>query len=167
MSKQDSTLSQDLLCEIFEYKDGELYWKTRTSIRIVIGKKVGYLDKDGYTYTRINGKYYGIHRLIFMMFNGYVPELIDHIDRNPTNNRIENLRSVTKSENALNSKISSTNTTGVKGVSWHKAAQKYHARITINGVCINLGLHKHLQEAKKAISEFKIKNNNEFINLGY
>jgi uncharacterized protein YigA (DUF484 family) len=64
--------------------------------------------------------------------NGYLPDLIDHIDGNKLNNRIENLREASKQENCQNQKVRLTNSSGVKGVSWHKANKKW-----IVAVCKN------------------------------
>ena len=71
--------------------------------------------------------------------------MVDHIDRNPANNCYANLRSCTKAENTINSKLRSDNTTGYRGVSYHKASGSYQARINIvrkdKNVRLNLGLY--------------------------
>lgn len=88
--------------DIFEYQDGELIWKIDSFANKVKGKKAGALNNTGYLRTKYNKKKYLNHRIIFEMFNGYIPEFIDHIDRNRLNNKIENLRPATRSLNAFN-----------------------------------------------------------------
>ena len=74
------------------------------------------------------------HRLIYLMHHGYLPKIVDHIDGNPKNNQIENLREALMIENVWNQKKRSTNTTGVKGISYSKKANKYTARCMSNGI---------------------------------
>jgi hypothetical protein len=162
----DQIISQEYLREIFDYKNGELYWKKRTSIRITIGKKVGYLSKDGRIYTRINKKLIAIHRVIFAWHYGYFPKLVDHIDRNSLNNKIENLRQATKAQNSYNSKIPVTNTSGIKNVCWHKPSKKWHARLVIGGKLIISSLFKDLNDAKNYVEKMRQIHHKEFANNG-
>jgi hypothetical protein len=128
------------LHETFQYQDGELYYKKSPNFRIVLGQKAGGTNSNGYIIIEIKQKSYKAHRLIFLYHNGYLPEFIDHIDQNKQNNNIENLREVTKSENKYNTKKYKTNTSGYKGVSYHKASKKWAACIRINKKDIWLGL---------------------------
>ena len=82
------------------------------------GGFAGTLRKDGYW--RVGKEKYYVHRLIWEILNGPIPigMVIDHIDRNPSNNKIENLRVVAHKENMNNCKIRSDNKTGVKGVTY-------------------------------------------------
>ena len=86
-----SSITQEMLHEFFYYKDGVLYWKiskprSRKKAHDAAGRRV----KQGYLQTCINRKRVLNHQIIFMMFHGYIPKEIDHIDRNVDNNRIEN-----------------------------------------------------------------------------
>lgn len=76
--------------------------------------------------------------------------IVDHIDSCKINNKINNLRWVTSSENNMNRLVSSNNSSGVKGVSFHKRNGKYRARIQINKRNIHIGYYKTLEEAKLA-----------------
>lgn len=77
----------------------------------------GSLDKDGYLIIKIKKKQYKAHRLVYAFFNGKFPEQeIDHINRIRTDNRIDNLRAVTRTENVRNSYVPPNKETGVVGV---------------------------------------------------
>jgi len=125
-------LTQDYLKFIFDYKDGHLYWKNPKSNRVKIGDKAGNKNINGYFSTKINSKLYKNHRLIFLMHHGYLPKMIDHIDGNPLNNCIENLREATSFENSYNRKTKITNKLNVKNVYWNKEFKKYAVAITFN-----------------------------------
>jgi NUMOD4 motif/HNH endonuclease/AP2 domain len=90
-----------------------------------------------------------IHRLLALAFVENPSNLkeINHIDRNPQNNRIENLRFATSSQNKTNTNMYSNNKSGIKGVSWHKNAKKFRAQIKINNKSYNLGLYDSEFEA--------------------
>ena len=103
--------SQDYLNSIFEYKNGKLYWKSKTSQRTKIGEVVGSLHKYGYLTVSIKYTEYKVHRLIWKMLTGTDPEFeIDHINHNRSDNRIENLRDT--KENHKNKSKYKTNTSG-------------------------------------------------------
>ena len=98
-------LTKELLNELFEYKNGFLYRRKSEKGQRYVGKQAGTLRKDGYYSVRVNGSLYLAHRLIFLMHHGYLPEMIDHIDGNPSNNLITNLREATNQQNQFNSKL--------------------------------------------------------------
>jgi len=89
--------------DLFEYRDGNLYWKAKThpSVRIEIGDKVGGLDVYGYVVLKAYGKAKKAHRVIWEMFNGPIPKgmEIDHINNNRNDNHIENLQLVSSVKN--------------------------------------------------------------------
>jgi len=160
-------LTQDLLHELFDYRDGKLFWKKVTSTRSdVIGKEVGCINSQGYKTTKIGGKNHLVHRLIYAMFYSDVPKCLDHIDGNRSNNKIENLRKATFSENMFNAKSYKTNKTGVKGVNFNKECQKFSARCAIKGKSHWLGLYKTLEEAEKVVKDFRTKHHGDFANHG-
>lgn len=89
--------------EIFEYKEGKLFWKINSGSRIVKGKIAGTsITTSGYYRLKYKGKKYFNHRIIFEMHNGFLPDIIDHIDQNKLNNSIDNLRVANRSLNMLN-----------------------------------------------------------------
>jgi len=113
-------------------------------------------DKDGYHRTGLytNGKQTMLknHRLVALAFipNLENKQLIDHIDNDVTNNRIENLRWCSNSENLRNAQIVSTNKSGIRGVCWHSRDKIWTAQITINGLLYNLGYFNTIEEATLA-----------------
>jgi len=98
------------------------------------------------------GKTFTVHRLVGMAFleNPDNKPFIDHIDNNPANNNVKNLRWSTNQGNQCNRGKTKTNTTGFKGVSFHKQHNKYQAQININGKKKHLGLFESAEEASKA-----------------
>jgi hypothetical protein len=96
--------------EWFVYGNGVLYWKKKPSKRVLVGDVAGTVSCD---YKIVTG-YFGLktrksfkqHRIIWEMYFGVIPKgyAIDHVDRNPLNNKIENLRLVTHKQNMTNLK---------------------------------------------------------------
>jgi len=127
----------------------------------VRNKKTGrilkyFINKDGYYKVMLwkNNKGFNkkIHQLIAQAFieNPENKQCIDHIDNNRLNNNINNLRWATNQENSQNRQLSSNNTSGVKGVSFHKKANKWQAHIKIDGIKIHLGYFDNIEDAKQA-----------------
>jgi hypothetical protein len=157
MTKPIQLPPQKMLLEMFDYVDGDLFWKP---------SKAGTIDGGGYIQTGIKGKYFKNHRLIFMMHHGYVPEFIDHIDGNRLNNRIENLRPATRSENQYNKKVKRETVSGVKGVTWRSDSNKWRAKITVDTKEIVIGNYKTKEEAKDAIEKARALLHKQFANNG-
>ena len=74
---------------------------------------------------------------------------VDHIDNNSLNNNPDNLRESLHSQNMHNSKTPINNTSGYKGIFWHKASGKWEVRIRLNGKLCNFGLHEKIDDAIK------------------
>ncbi len=93
-----------------------------------------------------------IHRLVALTFidNPDEKPSVDHIDNNRTNNNVRNLRWCTNKENMQNSKLSASNTSGVKGVHWDKQRNKWQAQIRIDGIKIHLGYFENKEDAIRA-----------------
>ena len=114
------------------------------------------------TVSKCKQKSISMHRLIMK------PEkenVIDHLDGNSLNNQKNNLRICTHAENMRNSKIYSNNTSGFKGVYWHKQTAKWMAYIRINNKQLHLGLFIDPKEAARAYNAAAIKHHGEFANL--
>lgn len=150
-----------LFKETFEYNDGKLYWKKTLGPRAKKGNLAGKLRKDGYREVGMFGKYYLEHRVVYAIFNNTIPDLLDHIDRNRSNNRIDNLRVATFSQNSWNSRTPNNNKTGVKGVRKLKNG-KFEARLAIKGKTIQVGTFSTLEEATLAIQNVRNSNHIQY-----
>lgn len=158
-----SDLTQDLLHELFEYRDGDLIRKVSPQHNAPVGSVAGTVRRDGYRDIRINAKSYLTHRLIFLMHHGYLPQFIDHIDNNRSNNRIENLRPATNGENSWNQAITSLNTSGFKGVSWDKKAQRWRVQVGNDSKKHWGGYYNTAEEANEAAMKLREKLHGEFV----
>jgi len=121
-------------------------------------KKSGY--QQWVTSISYVGKSYQVicSRIIFLLHYGYLTKrkFIDHIDNNPLNNKIENLRECTTSQNQQNRKISNKNTSGHKGVHWRKLTGKWQVKLKLNGKTYYFGHFVNKEDAiKVAIKERK------------
>lgn len=149
--------------ELLEYRDGQFYWKVNRSGSRGQGQLAGCLDtNNGYRKITIDGVQYGEHRLVYLMFHGYLPEIIDHIDGNPANNLIENLRECSHTQNMYNQKRAKNNTSGVKGVCWDKASGKWKVTIQIRGNRLFFGYHDDLELAELIVIEAREHYHKEF-----
>lgn len=103
------------------------------------------------------------HRLIWLIVHGRFPDgLIDHVNGDPSDNRLENLRIATDAENKRNVGIRSHNTSGIKGVSWDKENRRWLAHATHNGRGFHLGRHLTKEAAAEAYRNFARTHHGEF-----
>ena len=93
------------------------------------GKPVGTPHSLGYLKVKIKGKTYFVHRLVFMYCHGRWPIRLDHVNRNRTDNRLENLRECTHQINNANRGLMSSNSSGFKGVHWSKSAKLWRSQV--------------------------------------
>lgn len=117
------------------------------------GKPAGSINNKGYLIIHFSSGHILSHRAIFIMEYGYEPKLIDHIDGNRINNKIDNLREVDYIGNSKNKGISKRNKTGHLGVCWHKTKKKYQSNIRVNWKLIHLGTFSDIKDAIKARKE--------------
>ncbi|HFM1463367.1 TPA: HNH endonuclease signature motif containing protein [Escherichia coli] len=139
---------------IFTYNEGKLFWKIPTSGRITNGKEAGSLH-NGYIVICVQNKKYKAHNIIWEMHNGPIPEgyVIDHINHIRSDNRIENLRMITKQENMKNMPLSRRNKSGCIGVWWNEANKKWIVRVMISGVYRHIGCFNSYLDACNASKE--------------
>lgn len=116
------------LNELFELKDGVLYWKKVTSNRAKVGDPVGTVFNNGYLNCSVDKNKVLNHRIIYKMVHGVEPEFIDHIDGNKLNNDPKNLRSVTMTQNNWNM-AAKPSKTGIKGVYFDARKGHFVARL--------------------------------------
>ena len=114
-------------------------------------RMAGWPDDRGYIYLSVKGKKIPAHRLVWESVNGVVPKgyEIDHVDGNPSNNTITNLRLLTHAENMQNRHRPSrkNKTSGVKGVHWDKDRRKWRSHIVVNGKQIHIGRFDSIDDA--------------------
>ena len=132
------------------YRDGKTFLVNIDDYEEFVDGYRFYLNKKGYVvYSGRKDELHGklLHRIIMEE-----PEelVIDHINRNPLDNRRENLRIVTVQQNCMNQGIRKTNKSGVAGVCWHKNVNKWQAKIAYKYKQIHLGCFDTLEEATKA-----------------
>lgn len=105
-----------------------------------VGDVAGTDSGRGYLRIRVDGKKYVAHRLAWFYMTGEWPaEQIDHINGCPSDNRWSNLREATRHQNSINTRKRQDNTSGFKGVHWHKSGKKWQAYIKLNGKKYHLG----------------------------
>lgn len=145
-------LTQKLVKELFDYKDGVLVYRVVQRDHSRVGKRAGYIE-DGYLRVLINEKFHRVHRVVWLFVNGTFPDQVDHINGVRTDNRIENLREVTVAENNKNKRIPKNNKSGFLGVSIAQdvnGEKRWTARISINKKDTHIGTFKSLSDAVKA-----------------
>jgi len=152
----------------FTYKDGFLYRAISRG-----GEKIG--NRAGWI-TTCNGKLYWkisikrktmyLHQVIFLYHHGHLPKYIDHKDNNSTNNKIENLREATQSQNVGNSRLRKDSSSGYKGVTFRKDTKKWQSQIMIDGKHISLGSYETKEDAHNAYIKGSSKYFKEFANHG-
>jgi hypothetical protein len=162
-------LTQQYLKECFTYNPntGSLIWKTRPLSHfsssqerkrwntryagIEAGNKKTCRSKKEYIFIKLEKTLHAAHRIVFFIVNGDWPSMqIDHINGCGTDNRIANIRNVTAGDNSRNRRIQHTNKSGASDVAFRKDTGKWRARISFNGVRINLGQFARLEDAISA-----------------
>jgi hypothetical protein len=117
------------------------------------------LNNKGYEYVNLydgtnKPKTFKIHRLVLITFEGKSKDenqkCVDHIDNDRTNNCLFNLRWVSQQQNNFNRLMNKNNTSGIKGVRFDKARNKWKAYIMINGKLNHLGYFENIEDAKIA-----------------
>ena len=147
----ESIVSRERLLEMFFYapEAGDLVRKISTSSNARAGDVAGTVSSTtGYRQVNIDGKFYGAHRLVWLYHYGVWPsDQIDHINRDRTDNRIENLREATDAQNRRNMSRRHDNTSGHVGVSWCSRTKKWVAQIQHTGKNIFLGRCREKEDA--------------------
>ena len=161
-------LTQEQAKELFSYdpEEGILRWRKRPMGRntsLIAGYLKENPDKPHYWVVMVNYKNYKVHQIIWVYMTGSWPEkLIDHKDRDGTNNKWSNLRLATNSQNMMNSGIRKNSSTGVTGVSLDRRRNLFRARVNVGGKEIWLGYFDTIDAAKTARVAAAKKHHGEF-----
>jgi hypothetical protein len=136
----------------YDPQTGQFRWLKRMNARVHAGRFAGTLSRDGYRVIAINGRPYRAHRLAWLYVTGkWCSRMIDHRDGNPSNDRWENLRRATRSQNSANRRLHRNNTCGYKGVS--RDGGRWRAAICKNGRRHHLGIFSTPQAAHAAYAK--------------
>jgi len=148
-NKEYYEVLRDRIC----FKGGKPYWKGTFRKDTIAGS----VNKRGYREIglRIAGIYKNIqaHRLNWFINHGDVPDILDHINRDKEDNRLENLRTCTTSQNGLNRCKTKKTSSKYLGVTWMKAKQRWYVRIQVNKRRHHVGYFKSEVEAAKAYNK--------------
>ena len=150
----EKELTQKYLQELLEYDQdtGIFRWKVRPRYGIKNGSIAGNCRGDGYICIQIKGKIYKAHRLAWLYVYGIWPSgNIDHINRNPCDNGIINLRDTNQQVNNYNRSFTKSNKLRAKGVV--KRGSRYQATIKYNGKQEYLGRFDSIEEAQDAYNK--------------
>lgn len=146
-------LDQDLVRSLFDYDaaTGQLIWRYRDgapkqwNVRYA-GKVAGRVCERGYVKIRLFGKANYAHTLVWIWHNGKQrTRCVDHVNRVKSDNRIENLREATNSQNLAN-----WDRDGMRGVSFNSRYKKFVAQMVVEGKHHWLGMHDTAEQARTA-----------------
>ena len=160
-SSVESMIEPSSLLDLFLYDadSGLLYWKKSM-------KLAGTKRKDGRMQVQVFGRVFLSHRIVWAIHHGSWPSFfVDHIDMDKMNNKISNLREATKEENSRNTKKKKTNTSGLKGVSFHRLSGKWRADINLGMKQVSLGLFCSKEDAYAAYCKASKDYHGDFSNL--
>lgn len=157
---KEAALTHEYLTDTFNYcpDTGIFTYKVTKGSRAVAGNRAGTLNNIGYRLIKIKEYLYLEHRLAwFYCFKEWPTGVLDHINRVRDDNRLDNLREVTESDNLHNMSTPKRNSSGIKGVSMQSG--RWCARIMINRKEVHLGRYDTKEEAAEAYNRYKEENN--------
>lgn len=127
------------------------------------GTRAGRSTVSGYREVKVAGRWVREHRAIWEMFNGPLGNaLLDHINGDRADNRLENLRVATAAQNQHNRKVQKNSKSGVKNVDWMPGRKKWRAKVHRGGKDVTLGYFDSMEDAAAAASEFRKANDGKF-----
>lgn len=147
------------LRELLDYEPstGIFRWKNSRRSPLFNGKQVGSDDLYGYKTVRLDGKSYKLHRLAWLYVHGVWPAGdVDHINGQRSDNRIDNLRDVSRKVNLENQREAKNNrSTGLLGAYFDRRKNRFYSRISVDNKSVNLGYHPTAEAAHAAYIEAK------------
>ena len=142
-------ITQSKLHELFDESHGNLFWKEACK-GYEAGRLAGYIHAKGRRIIGIARTYHYAHRLVYLYHHGWMPKVVEHIDGDRTNNRIENLVASDNSAAKARRPKKPNTASQYKGVYWHTKAVKWCARIGANCRTKSLGLYENEADAAQA-----------------
>jgi len=146
----------DILNHYFHYshETGELKWKNPSSKKTRTGNIAGSKGSDGYIVVNLHKIHYPVHRIIWKMTTKSDPErLIDHINGDRSDNRIENLREAEFWQNLCNRGKNKNNTSGIKNICFDKNKGLWFGSLGKKGKVVFRKYSKNILVVEKAIDE--------------
>lgn len=164
---KDGPAMQKVLRSLYTYDNdnGRLRYRAAMSDKVKVGDLVGWVSQHGTKFTTkkyrrvtLHKRSFYEHTLIWVFHYGMFPKgVIDHVDHDSLNNRIENLRDTTHTDNCRNQNKAKNNKSGVTGVSWNSLRRNWEAQIHVDGKRIWLGNFADIADAAKARAAANIK----------
>jgi hypothetical protein len=135
-------ITRNRLMAVLDYDadTGIFLWKRSISRRVRVGERAGAINTKGYRQITIDGVPYVAHRLVWLItYDKWPTEQLDHINGDRDDNRVANLRQASQTQNKANGGAYRNNTSGYRGVSWHKRRKRWIAHIRVGGKRKSLG----------------------------
>lgn len=149
--RNEASLVYEEVATLLVYDGENLIWRVNRGGTAKAGSIAGGIGSNGYIQVKISGVRFKAHRVVWLLVHRRWPtDQLDHIDGNPRNNDIANLREVSLQENNCNRKLTCRNTSGVAGVYWHGRDKKWCAQIKLNQKLKSLGGFDNFEKAVAA-----------------
>jgi len=151
-------ISRQRLTELLNYdpETGVFTHKTTRGSRAYPGSVAGRINSWGYRQIGVDGRYHMAHRLAWLyMYDEWPDKQIDHINGDPDDNRLANLRLVTQKQNMENQKLHANNSSGHRGVAWNKSNGKWVAYVNHFGKRLYLGTFSEISDAASTVKRVR------------
>lgn len=163
-------ITEKRLHELLDYEaDTGVFTRRIARRNAKAGSVAGSVNGSGYRHIMLDGRKYKAHRLVPLWLLGVrVPPglQIDHINGIRDDNRAVNLRLATNQQNQFNCRRQGNNTSGVKGVAWHKQHNKWQSNVRVHDRLIHIGYFTDLDEAAAATHQARVALQGEYANHG-